>query len=162
GIPGILSEETVIEMKGENNEKFALRGAASEKAQSIFKSDFKFEDLGVGGLDKEIADIFRRAFASRRFPPSVLSRYGITHIKGLLLYRPSGTGKTLIARQLAKVLRSKEPKIVNGPELFDKYVGETERKIRELFSDAVADQKKLGDDSPLHIIIFDEFDAICK
>ena len=55
-----------------------------------------------------------------------------------------------------------EPKIVNGPELFDKYVGETERKIRELFSDAVADQKKLGDESPLHIIIFDEFDAICK
>lgn len=124
--------------------------------------DFKFEEFGVGGLDKEIFDIFRQAFTSRRFPPKVLKKFGIKHVKGLLLYGPPGTGKTLIARQLAKVLKSKEPKIVNGPELFDKYVGETERKIRELFQDAVADQKKFGDQSQLHIIIFDEFDAICK
>ena len=43
----------------------------------------------------------------------------------MLLFGPPGTGKTLIARQLAKALRAKEPKIVNGPELMDKYVGET-------------------------------------
>ena len=80
----------------------------------------------------------------------------------MLLYGPPGTGKTLIARQLAKALRSKEPKIVNGPEIMNKYVGETEKNIRDLFADAKADMQMLGDDSPLHIIIFDEIDAICK
>ena len=160
--PGLFFEETAIEFKCQPNEQFSLRSAAGKSAQSIFKADFKFEDLGVGGLDKEISDIFRRAFLTRRFAPSMLKKFDTQHAKGLLLFGPPGTGKTLIARQLAKVLKSKEPKIVNGPELFDKYVGETERKIRELFSDAIADQKKLGDDSPLHIIVFDEFDAICK
>lgn len=54
----------------------------------------------------------------------------------LLLFGPPGTGKTLIARQLAKALRAKEPKIVNGPELMDKYVGETGKKYYkfEIFS----------------------------
>jgi len=54
--------------------------------------------MGVGGLNKELSDIFRRAFASRRFPPAVLQKYGISHVKGVLLYGPPGTGKTLIAR----------------------------------------------------------------
>lgn len=44
----------------------------------------------------------------------------------------------------------------------DKYVGETEKKIRDLFSDAKTDQAMYGDESQLHIIIFDEIDAICK
>lgn len=116
----------------------------------------------MGGLDKEIQDIFRRAFSSRRIPTHVLDMYGIKHVKGLLLYGPPGTGKTLIARQLAKFLNAKEPKIVNGPELFDKFVGETEANVRKLFDDARKDWDKLGDESPMHIIIFDEFDAIAK
>jgi vesicle-fusing ATPase len=82
--------------------------------------------MGIGGLDAELANIFRRAFASRRFPPSTLHKYGIKHVKGILLYGPPGTGKTLIARQLAKALKAKEPKIINGPEVFSKYVGESE------------------------------------
>ena len=161
-VMGQLVDESILEFKCSPSATFTIRGQSSMKAQSIFKSDFKFEDMGVGGLDKEIYDIFRSAFASRRLSPSLLAKYGRTHVRGLLLYGPPGTGKTLIARQLAKVLRSKEPKIVNGPELYDKYVGETERKIRELFAEAIQDEKKYGPESPLHIIIFDEFDAICK
>lgn len=118
--------------------------------------------MGVGGLNKELENIFRRAFASRRFPPFILKKYGISHIKGILLYGPPGTGKTLIARKLAKSLNSREPKIVNGPEIFSKYVGESDENIRKLFKDAKDDMAKLGDQSPLHIIIFDEIDAVCK
>jgi vesicle-fusing ATPase len=157
----MLVDETDVEFSSNLNEKFSIKGNQG-KAQSLFKSDFNFESLGIGGLDKEISDIFRRAFASRRFPPSVLKKYGISHVKGVLLYGPPGTGKTLMARQLAKALRSKEPKIVNGPELFDKYVGETEKKIRDLFAPAQADSKQFGEESPLHIIIFDEFDSVCR
>ena len=92
----------------------------------------------------------------------MLQMYGIKHVKGLLLYGPPGTGKTLIARQLAKFLKAKEPKIVNGPELFNKFVGETEANVRRLFDDAKSDWEKYGDESQMHIIIFDEFDAIAK
>lgn len=80
----------------------------------------------------------------------------------MLLYGPPGTGKTLIARQIAHTLDCHEPKIVNGPQIFDKYVGGSEKKIRELFIDAEQEQADKGDESGLHIIIFDEIDAICK
>ena len=134
----------------------------SMKAKSLFNENFKFEDLGVGGLDEEIGNIFRRAFSSRRLPPALMQKYGKTHVKGILLYGPPGTGKTLIARQLAKVLKSVEPKVVNGPELLNKFIGQSEENVRKLFAPAIKDQKEQGDDSPLHVIIFDEFDSIAK
>jgi vesicle-fusing ATPase len=87
--------------------------------------------MGIGGLDHELTDIFRRAFASRRFPPSTLKKYGISHVKGVLLYGPPGTGKTLIARKLAKALKCAPPKIINGPEILSKFVGESEENIRK-------------------------------
>ncbi|XP_013624074.1 PREDICTED: vesicle-fusing ATPase-like [Brassica oleracea var. oleracea] len=117
---------------------------------------------GIGGLGAEFADIFRRAFASRVFPPHVTSRLGIKHVKGMLLFGPPGTGKTLMARQIGKMLNGKDPKIVNGPEVLSKFVGETEKNVRDLFADAEQDQRTLGDASELHVIIFDEIDAICK
>mmetsp|Transcript_5617 Transcript_5617/g.3227 ORF Transcript_5617/g.3227 Transcript_5617/m.3227 type:complete len:98 (-) Transcript_5617:182-475(-) len=80
----------------------------------------------------------------------------------MLLHGPPGTGKTLIARSLAKCLHAHEPKIINGPEVFNKYVGQTEENIRGLFIDAEKEWSEKGDESKLHVIIFDEFDAICK
>lgn len=69
-------------------------------APNLFKSkEVSFEKLGIGGMDRQFEEIFRRAFASRVFPPHVVKRLGITHVKGMLLYGPPGTGKTLIARQ---------------------------------------------------------------
>ncbi|GMH39838.1 hypothetical protein BSKO_07742 [Bryopsis sp. KO-2023] len=132
-------------------------------ATQIFKpSSINFEDLGIGGLDKQFADIFRRAFASRVFPPHIIERLGIRHVKGVLLHGPPGTGKTLIARQIGKMLNGKEPKVVNGPEVLNKYVGQTEENIRNLFGDAELEYREKGENSELHIIIFDEIDAICK
>jgi len=80
----------------------------------------------------------------------------------MLLYGPPGTGKTLIARQIAYALECDEPKIINGPEIFDKYVGGSEEKMREVFKEAEEDQRQNGDESKLHIIIFDEIDAVCR
>ena len=67
-----------------------------------------------------------------------------------------------MARQIGQMLNSREPKIVNGPQILDKYVGESEANIRRLFEDAEEEEKRLGPNSGLHIIIFDEIDAICK
>ncbi|TYZ58808.1 hypothetical protein PybrP1_001584 [[Pythium] brassicae (nom. inval.)] len=139
-----------------------LANQSAGQTRSVFKPDFDFSKLGIGGLDKEFNDIFRRAFASRLFPTDVIAQLGIKHVRGMLLYGPPGCGKTLIARKISQALTAKEPKVVNGPEILDKFVGESERKIRDLFADARKDQQELGDESDVHIIIFDEIDAICK
>lgn len=89
-------------------------------------------------------------------------RFANTLRSGMLLYGPPGTGKTLIARQIGKILDGHEPKVVNGPEVLNKYVGASEENIRKLFEDAEEEYKEKGDASTLHIIIFDEIDAICK
>lgn len=131
-------------------------------ANAIIQPDFKFEDMGIGGLDSEFSTIFRKAFASRIFPPGLVDRLGIQHVKGILLYGPPGTGKTLIARKIGQMLNAREPKIVNGPEVLNKYVGQSEENIRKLFADAEKESKEKGEESGLHIIIFDELDAVCK
>ena len=51
---------------------------------------------------------------------------------------------------------------MNGPEIFDKFVGGSEEKIRKLFEPAEKEMKDKGSDSDLHVIIFDEIDAICR
>ena len=131
-------------------------------ANAILQPNFKFEDMGIGGLDKEFSAIFRRAFASRIFPPGLIEQLGIQHVKGILLFGPPGTGKTLIARRIGKMLNAREPKVINGPEVLYKYVGQSEENIRKLFADAEKEYKEKGDESGLHIIIFDELDAVCK
>ena len=60
--------------------------------------------MGIGGLDKQFEIIFRRAFSSRLIPDKVLKNLGINHVRGIMLYGPAGTGKTLIARQIGKIL----------------------------------------------------------
>eukprot|EP00486_Rosalina_sp_Unknown_P003520 CAMPEP_0201571882 /NCGR_PEP_ID=MMETSP0190_2-20130828/14851_1 /ASSEMBLY_ACC=CAM_ASM_000263 /TAXON_ID=37353 /ORGANISM="Rosalina sp." /LENGTH=376 /DNA_ID=CAMNT_0047997019 /DNA_START=740 /DNA_END=1867 /DNA_ORIENTATION=+ len=120
------------------------------------------ESMGIGGLDAQFGIIFRRAFSSRLFPPDIVKQLGIKHVKGMLLFGPPGTGKTLIARNIGGMLTDNEPKVVNGPEILNKFVGASEENIRKLFAEAIEEQKEKGDDSSLHIIIFDEIDAICK
>ena len=131
-------------------------------ANAIVQPTFKFEDMGIGGLDKEFSTIFRRAFQSRILPPKLLESWNIPHVKGILLYGPPGTGKTLIARKIGQMLNAREPKVINGPEVLNKFVGQSEENIRKLFADAEKEYKEKGDESGLHIIIFDELDAVCK
>jgi len=133
-----------------------------EENNNIFTKDFTFESLGVGGLDEQFKNIIRRIFITRLVPRHIFNALGQKHVKGMLLYGPPGCGKTLIARQIGKILNSRTPKIVNGPEILNKYIGQSEENIRELFLEAEKEQELKGDNSKLHVIIFDEFDAICK
>uniref|UniRef100_A0A8C1SMT4 Vesicle-fusing ATPase n=1 Tax=Cyprinus carpio TaxID=7962 RepID=A0A8C1SMT4_CYPCA len=165
--PSILTGETASGKKQKlpcNSLSSCSPGKAKTKEarQTIINPEWNFEKMGIGGLDKEFSAIFRRAFASRVFPPDIVEQMGCKHVKGILLFGPPGCGKTLMARQIGKMLNAREPKIVNGPEILNKYVGESEANIRKLFADAEEEQKRLGANSGLHIIIFDELDAICK
>ncbi|KAJ8254586.1 hypothetical protein COCON_G00211980 [Conger conger] len=161
---GLLVGNSQVVFEKAEGSSLTLVGKAKTKEarQTIINPDWNFERMGIGGLDKEFSDIFRRAFASRVFPPDIVEQMGCKHVKGILLFGPPGCGKTLMARQIGKMLNAREPKIVNGPEILNKYVGESEANIRKLFADAEEEQKRLGANSGLHIIIFDELDAICK
>ncbi|CCF31963.1 ATPase [Colletotrichum higginsianum] len=160
---GFYSTATLLSFfKAADSELKLQVGEHQGNANPIISPDFKFEDMGIGGLHDEFSTIFRRAFASRVFPPQLVAKLGIQHVKGILLFGPPGTGKTLIARQIGKMLNAREPKIINGPEVLNKFVGQSEENIRKMFADAEKEYKEKGDQSGLHIIIFDELDAVCK
>ncbi len=152
---GIIGEETDIEFIS-SDPKLCI--SYSSNKPNVFNGNFNFEEMGIGGLNKQFEIIFRRAFASRVIPDKIIKDLGINHVRGIMLHGPPGTGKTLIARQIGKILNCAEPKIVNGPSLLSKYVGQSEENVRNLFVDAVND--KSG--NKLHLIICDEFDALVR
>ncbi|CAD2097432.1 vesicle-fusing ATPase [Plasmodium vinckei petteri] len=158
---GILFENTECIFTSINDGKLFIESKKVLK-KNIIKSNFNFEELGIGALDEEFKTIFRRTFASRIYPNYIIKQLGIKHVKGMILYGPPGTGKTLIARQIGKTLNAREPKIINGPEILNKYVGQSEENIRNLFKEAELEYKQAGENSLLHIIILDEIDAICR
>lgn len=161
GYRGILFQNTDIIFMSNDESKLQIESKKVFK-KSIIKGNFNFEELGIGALDDEFKTIFRRTFASRIYPNYIIKQLGIKHVKGLILYGPPGTGKTLIARQIGKTLNAREPKIINGPEILNKYVGQSEENVRNLFRDAEIEYKQNGENSLLHIIILDEIDAICR
>ena len=143
---GILLPDTKITFDKAEGSAVKLTGKCLVKMgarQSIINPTWDFQKMGIGGLDKEFNAIFRRAFASRVFPAELVEQLGCKHVKGILLYGPPGTGKTLMARQIGKMLNAREPKIVNGPEILDKYVGQSEANIRLLFAEAEEDEKRV-------------------
>lgn len=144
----------------ENSTEKKATPSARETAKHLGSSmGMSFER--VGGLDAQLDAIARRVLASRANPEAT-RRLGVGHVRGILLSGPPGCGKTLLARELADMLGAREPQIVNGPEILDKFIGEAEKNIRALFAPAEQEYRELGDDSALHIIILDEMDAIAR
>lgn len=141
-----------------------LDGAVTYKssAKTIKASFESFEALGVGGLDNEIKELYRRAFQSRGLPSSTLKGLGIKHTKGVLLYGPPGSGKTLVARTVAKLIGTEKVELVNTPMIMQKFLGESEKVLRKYFEPAEKEFKEKGSKSDVHIIIFDEIDAIFR
>jgi proteasome-associated ATPase len=122
----------------------------------------------IGGLDEQV-EILRDAIELPYMYPDVFSEHKLTPPKGILLYGPPGCGKTLIAKAVANSLaKSIEKRTgretaayflnVKGPELLNKYVGETEHKIREVFKRA---REKAREDVPV-VIFFDEMDSLFR
>jgi len=104
----------------------------------------------VGGLE-EVKEDLREAVEWPLKNPELFKRMGIRPPKGILLYGPPGCGKTLLARAVATESEANFISI-KGPEVFSKWVGESEKAIREVF-------RKARMASPA-VIFFDEFDSL--
>jgi vesicle-fusing ATPase len=82
---GIIMEKTDVTFMKDPQSKMKIKSSARKAApNAVIAPNFKFEDMGIGGLDQEFSAIFRRAFASRVFPPGLVEKLGIQHVKGAL------------------------------------------------------------------------------
>jgi proteasome-associated ATPase len=122
----------------------------------------------IGGLHRELEQV-RDAVELPFLHPELFSEFQLSAPKGVLLYGPPGCGKTLIAKAVANSIAKKLGHLtgkevrsyflhVKGPELLNKYVGESERQVREVFKKA---KERAADGNPV-IVFFDEMDALFR
>ncbi|TET81299.1 MAG: AAA family ATPase [Candidatus Heimdallarchaeota archaeon] len=148
-VPTYLLEKMNVTM---NNfiDAFKMVEPSAMREVLIQKPNVKWSD--IGGLP----EVKKKIIEAVEWPlkdPDSFKKFGITPAKGMLLFGPSGTGKTLLAKAVANEADANFI-AVKGPELVSKWVGESEKHIRDIF-------KKARQVSP-SIIFFDEFDSIAK
>ncbi|MEM2187898.1 MAG: CDC48 family AAA ATPase [Nitrososphaerota archaeon] len=116
--------------------------------EKVLKTTVTYED--IGGLHEQIQRIREMIELPLRYP-ELFQKLGIEPPKGVLLYGPPGCGKTLLAKAVATEAEANFI-LVNGPEIMNKYYGESEARLREIFRKA--------EESAPSIIFIDEIDAI--
>ncbi len=136
-MPVEIGETTKIEIREE---------PASEVLEDV--SRISYED--IGGLSEQLGKV-REIIELPLKHPELFERLGIRPPKGVLLFGPPGTGKTLIARAVANESGANFFSI-NGPEIMSKYYGQSEQKLREIFTNA--------EEKEPSIIFIDEIDSI--
>ncbi|MFT4125791.1 MAG: proteasome ATPase [Gordonia sp. (in: high G+C Gram-positive bacteria)] len=183
-----LAEPLIGEVEGEDGHRRKLRpgdsllidtkaGFAFERVPKAEVEDLVLEevpDVGyedIGGLGRQIEQI-RDAVELPFLHKDLFRDYALRPPKGVLLYGPPGCGKTLIAKAVANSLAKKIAQVrgddakeaksyflnIKGPELLNKFVGETERHIRLIFQRA---REKASEGTPV-IVFFDEMDSIFR
>ncbi|XP_067314240.1 ATPase family gene 2 protein homolog A [Pseudorasbora parva] len=105
----------------------------------------------IGGLSGQL-QVIRETIELPLKHPDLFKKYGIPPPRGVLLYGPPGTGKTLIGRAVANEVGA-HMSVINGPEIMSKFYGETEARLRQIFTQASQRQPA--------IIFIDELDALC-
>jgi transitional endoplasmic reticulum ATPase len=163
GMPIICEDELSLSFFGGNERGFLVNGTSpsgfvkvSNETEIVFiqpelgnaGSRITYED--IGGLNEQVRKIREIVELPLKYP-KVFKKLGIEPPRGILLYGPPGTGKTLIARAVASETKAYFIH-VNGPEIMNKFYGESEAKLREIFKEAKSRAPS--------IIFLDELDSI--
>jgi transitional endoplasmic reticulum ATPase len=146
-----IDAETLEKLEvNENDFKQALKGIEPSALREVFVEvpDVTWED--VGGLEGT-KERLRETIQWPLEYPEVFEQMDMQAAKGVLMYGPPGTGKTLLAKAIANESKSNFISI-KGPELLNKYVGESEKGVREVF-------EKARSNAPT-VVFFDEIDSI--
>jgi len=146
-IPQEILEKLVIAQKDFIEALKVVRPSAMREVL-VETPDVSWTD--VGGLE-ETKEKLKEAVEWPLNKPEVFKRMGIRPPRGILLYGPPGTGKTLLAKAVAKESEANFI-LINGPSLLSKWVGDSEKAMREVF-------RKARQTSPT-ILFFDEIDAL--
>ena len=173
---GIIADplRTTVLKPGDHLLMDAKSGYLLEKLPKSEIEDLSLEqvpDIGyeqIGGLGSQIEAI-KDAVELPYLYADYYKEHRLAPPKGVLLYGPPGCGKTMIAKAVAnnlaaRISEKRGEKVngyflnIKGPELLNKYVGETERKIREIFVKA---REKAAEDVPV-VVFFDEMDALFR
>jgi vesicle-fusing ATPase len=149
---------------------------AMDGSEHLSRLESRFTSV-LGGLTTEIEAIIRRVLDGRAMAQSfgsaddraeemrMMLELGLSPVRGLLLYGPPGCGKTALAREISRLLTERPPKIVSAPELLDRWVGGSEKLVRDLFGDAETELAMCNGDlteSGLHVVVIDEIDAVFR
>ena len=146
-IPVDMLEKMIVTMDDFKN---AHRGIDPSAMREFFVEIPKVSWEDIGGLE-DVKQALREAVEWPLTQPEVFKRMGINAPRGILLYGPPGTGKTLLAKAVASESKANFISI-KGPEVLSKWVGESEKAVRELF-------KKARQVAPT-IVFLDEIDSI--
>ncbi|MBR9683496.1 CDC48 family AAA ATPase [Candidatus Woesearchaeota archaeon] len=146
-IPKEVLEKLMLTQKDFQESLKIVRPSAMREVL-IETPDVSWDD--VGGLE-EIKERLEEAIEWPLKKPEIFQRMGITPPRGILLYGPPGTGKTMLAKAVAKESEANFI-LINGPSLLSKWVGESEKAMREIF-------RKARQTAPT-ILFFDEIDAL--
>ncbi len=146
-IPADVLEEMIVTKNDFDN---ALKEIRPSALREVYFEIPNVKWNQIGGLEEAKKEL-KEAVELPLKKPELFEKMGIRSVKGILLYGPPGTGKTLLAKAVANESEANFIAI-RGPELISKWVGESERGIREVF-------RKARSASPC-IIFFDEIDAL--
>jgi len=145
-VTGVHPNKTAVTMTPDTQVNLSDKPASTEKVRSIPR--VSYED--IGGLDEEIARVREMIELPLRHP-EIFDKLGIEAPKGVLLHGPPGTGKTLLAKAVASETFANFVSI-GGPEIVSKFYGESEERLREIFTEA--------EENAPSIIFIDEIDSI--
>ncbi len=146
-IPQEILEKILVTQKDFQEALKVVRPSAMREVL-VETPDVAWED--IGGL-KDVKDKLKEAVEWPLKNPEVFKRMGVRPPRGILLYGPPGTGKTLLAKAVAKESEANFI-LINGPSLLSKWVGESEKAVREIF-------RKARQTAPT-ILFFDEIDSL--